>query len=84
MAFIKGLDVIAVCDHNSARNLPAVKAAADRMNVLLLPGMELTTREEAHMLCYFRTVQACMAFGEAFTRISRQRPTTSGFWAASR
>ena len=46
MAFIKGLDVIAVCDHNSARNLPAVKAAADRMNVLLLPGMELTTREE--------------------------------------
>ena len=25
---------------------------------------ELTTREEAHMLCYFRTVQACMAFGE--------------------
>ncbi len=64
MAFIKGLDVIAVCDHNSARNLPAVKAAADLMNVLLLPGMELTTREEAHMLCYFRTVQACMAFGE--------------------
>ena len=64
MAFIKGLDVIAVCDHNSARNLPAVKAAADLMNVLLLPGMELTTREEAHMLCYFRTVQACMAFGK--------------------
>ena len=64
MAFIKQLDAIAVCDHNSARNLPAVKAAADMMNVLLLPGMELTTREEAHMLCYFRTVEACMAFGE--------------------
>ena len=64
MAFIKQLDVIAVCDHNSARNLPAVKAVADMMNVLLLPGMELTTREEAHMLCYFRTVEECMAFGE--------------------
>ena len=34
------------------------------MNVVLLPGMELTTREEAHMLCYFRTVEACVAFGE--------------------
>jgi len=34
------------------------------MNVLLLPGMELTTREEAHMLCYFRTVEECVAFGE--------------------
>ena len=64
MAFIKQLDVIAVCDHNSARNLPAVKEVADMMNVLLLPGMELTTREEAHMLCYFRSVGECVAFGE--------------------
>ena len=64
MAFIKQLDAIAVCDHNCARNLPAVKEVADMMNVLLLPGMELTTREEAHMLCYFRTVEACVAFGE--------------------
>ena len=64
MAFIKQLDAIAVCDHNSARNLPAIKEVADMMNVLLLPGMELTTREEAHMLCYFRTVEECVAFGE--------------------
>ena len=64
MAFIKQLDAIAVCDHNCARNLPAVKAVADMMNVVLLPGMELTTREEAHMLCYFRTVEECVAFGE--------------------
>lgn len=64
MAFIKQLDAIAVCDHNCARNLPAIKEVADMMNVLLLPGMELTTREEAHMLCYFRTVEECAAFGE--------------------
>ena len=64
MAFIKQLDAIAVCDHNCARNLPAIKAVADMMNVLLLPGMELTTREEAHMLCYFRDVASCVAFGE--------------------
>ncbi len=62
MAFIKQLDVIAVCDHNSAENLPAIAEAAQMMNVLLLPGMELTTREEAHMLCYFRDVQTCLAF----------------------
>ena len=68
MAFIKQLDVIAVCDHNSARNLPAIKEAADMMNVLLLPGMELTTKEEAHMLCYFKTVEECTAFGEEIYR----------------
>ena len=29
MAHIKGLDAIAVTDHNTARNLPYVKEAAD-------------------------------------------------------
>ena len=57
MAFIKQLDAIAVCDHNACGNLPAVKEVADMMGVVLLPGMELTTREEAHMLCYFSGVR---------------------------
>lgn len=65
MAYIKQLDAIAVCDHNACANLPAVQEAADMMGVLLLPGMELTTREEAHMLCYFPDVDSCLAFGEA-------------------
>ncbi len=64
MAFIKQLDAIAVCDHNACGKLPAIKAGADMMGVLLLPGMELTTREEAHMLCYFPDVESCMAFGK--------------------
>lgn len=62
MAFIKQLDAIAVCDHNTAENLPAVQEAADMMGVVLLPGMELTTREEAHMLCYFPDVESCLRF----------------------
>ncbi len=62
MAFIKQLDAIAVCDHNTAENLPAVKEAADMMGVMLLPGLELTTREEAHMLAYFPDVEAALAF----------------------
>lgn len=64
MAYIKQLDAIAVCDHNTAENLPAIQEAADMMGVLLLPGMELTTREEAHMLCYFPDVESCRAFGK--------------------
>ena len=64
MAFIKQLDAIAVCDHNTARNLPAIKEVADMMGVVLLPGMELTTREEAHMLAYFKTVEEAVAFSD--------------------
>jgi len=82
MAFIKQLDAIAVCDHNAARNLPAIKEAADMMNVLLLPGMELTTREEAHMLCYFRTVEECVAFGETIYAHLPPIPNNPRFFGA--
>jgi len=80
MAFIKQLDVIAVCDHNCARNLPAIKEVADMMNVLLLAGMELTTREEAHMLCYFKTVEECVAFGEEIYRHLPPIPNNEKFF----
>ncbi len=67
MAHLKGLDAIAVTDHNSARNLPYVKEAADYYGLLLLPGMEITTREEVHLLGYFPTVAAAVAAGEIFS-----------------
>jgi hypothetical protein len=64
MAKIKGLDLIAVTDHNTARQLPAVEAACRRMGVNLLPGLELNTREEVHLLAYFRTVSDAVAFSQ--------------------
>ena len=64
MAKLKGLDAIAICDHNSARNLPAAQELCDAYGLLLLPGMEITTREEVHLLGYFETVEAALAFGE--------------------
>ncbi len=64
MARIKGLDVIAVTDHNSASNLPAIQAVADRAGVVLLPGIEAETAEEVHCLCYFAAVDAALSFGE--------------------
>ena len=37
MAALKGLQMIAVTDHNSARNLPAVKACCDAYGLLMIP-----------------------------------------------
>ena len=62
MAMLKGLDAIAVADHNSARNLPALAKTCAAMGVLLLPAMEITTAEEAHLLAYFPTVEAAVDF----------------------
>ena len=65
MAKIKGLDIIAVTDHNSARNLPAVQKCCEAYGLLLLPGMEITTKEEVHLLGYFDSVDTALRFGEA-------------------
>lgn len=64
MAKLKGLEVIAVTDHNASANLPYVQKAADFYDLLLIPGMEITTREEVHMLGYFPDVDTAVAFGE--------------------
>ncbi|MGE5707269.1 MAG: PHP domain-containing protein [Bacteroidota bacterium] len=48
-----GLDLIAVTDHNSAENARAVMKAGEREGIVVLPGLEVTTKEEVHILCLF-------------------------------
>ena len=48
MAALKGLDVIALTDHNTARNCPAAAKFAKQYGILFLPGMEINTAEEVH------------------------------------
>jgi PHP family Zn ribbon phosphoesterase len=48
-----GLDIIAVTDHNSTENTAAVAAAAAGTGLAVLPGLELATEEEAHILGLF-------------------------------
>jgi 3',5'-nucleoside bisphosphate phosphatase len=47
------LDVIAICDHNSSENVPFAMQAARGKKLKVLPGMELTTSEEVHILAIF-------------------------------
>lgn len=63
MAILKGLDYIAVTDHNSAKNLPAIMKVAGTAGegISVLPGIEVTTKEEAHILAYFDNLEAAMA-----------------------
>ena len=62
MAAVKELGVIAVTDHNSCKNCPAVMKAAEEYGVLVIPGMELTTEEEVHVLCLFAHLSDALAF----------------------
>lgn len=64
-----GINLIAITDHNSTANIGAVMEAAKGTGLTVLPGMELQTREEVHVLCLFdgleqaeawqRSVDAC-------------------------
>lgn len=65
MARVKGLDVIALTDHNTARNTPEAMAAGESYGVQVIPGMEITSREEVHILGYFSSVPEALAAGEA-------------------
>lgn len=49
----RGLDVIAICDHNSAENVTAVRTAARRIGLAVIGGMEITSQEEVHVLGLF-------------------------------
>ena len=62
MAKVIGLDVIALTDHNSCKNCPAIVRAAQEYGITVLCGMELCTAEEVHVLCYFPTLDNAMDF----------------------
>lgn len=63
MSYIKGLNIISVTDHNSTKNLPAVmRAGNDKIEII--PGIEVTTKEEVHVLCYFRNLNEAVEFGD--------------------
>ena len=62
MALLKELDMVALTDHNSCKNCPALMAAAKDAPITVLPGMELTTAEEIHMVCLFSSLDGAMGF----------------------
>ncbi|MEG1560059.1 MAG: histidinol-phosphatase [Clostridia bacterium] len=65
MAKLKGLDMIAVSDHNSALNLPPIKAIADSLDILLIPAIEAESVEEVHVLCYMPSVAVALELSAA-------------------
>ena len=62
-AIHEGLDMIAICDHNSAGNVTAVQQAAGGA-ISVLGGIEITTAEEAHVIGLFPDASAAGAASE--------------------
>ena len=55
-----GMQGIALTDHQTARNTPAIAECAKRAGVAALFGMEICTAEEVHTLAIFDTVEQAL------------------------
>ena len=64
MAFLNGVRIMALTDHNTSRNCPAFFAAARRYAVVPVAGMELTTAEDIHVVCLFETLEEALRFND--------------------
>ncbi len=64
MAKILGLDIIALTDHNSAQNCRAAMTVGESVGLTVVPGMELCTSEEVHIVCLFGDVKNAEAFSD--------------------
>ena len=64
-----GIDIIAITDHNACDNVPAAIEAATLLdsNILVLPGMEVESKEEAHFVVLFEKMRQLKEF-ETFVK----------------
>ena len=62
MGALNGLGILALTDHNSAKNCPAFFEACKKYGIVPIAGMELTTAEDIHLVCLFPDLESAMAF----------------------
>ena len=64
MAKILGLDIIALTDHNTCQNCAAAMEVGKNIGITVVPGMELCTSEEVHVVCLFPELKSAESFSE--------------------
>lgn len=64
MAALIGTKILGICDHNSAGNIEAVLKAARDYDILVIPGIEVQSAEEVHLVCLFETINQLLQFQE--------------------
>jgi PHP family Zn ribbon phosphoesterase len=69
LAAARGVQALALTDHNTSLNCPAFARVCRARGIVPLFGMEATTQEEIHMLCLFTNLEASLAFSEEAYRL---------------
>src|SRR5512138_1484921 len=64
----EGLHILAITDHNSARNAEVISRLGEKAGIQVIPGMEVQTREEIHLLTLFPDFPAVLAWSQTVDR----------------
>jgi len=67
-AWERGLQLIAITDHNSTRNVRVCMECGAAEGISVIPGCEVNTQEEVHCLCYFPHMEAVELFQDYLDR----------------
>ena len=80
MANLKGLNLIAITDHNSTKQLPICNEIAQSYDLLFIPGIEISVKEGFHVLCYFKRIEDAMKFGDDIENYLDQTSYDTSFY----
>ena len=81
MAALLGLNAIAVSDHNTVGNVRACQEVAKDVGITVIPGMEVQTAEEVHILTLYPSIEAAeKVAGEVYKKLPdiKNRPEIFG------
>ena len=79
-ALEKNIDLIAITDHNASANVGAVQKAAEGTSLTVLPGMEIQSREEVHLLTLFENLKALEGWQREVDRALPELPNRPEFF----
>lgn len=79
------LSIIAICDHNTSKNTAPVIEVGKKFGITVLPGMEICTREEVHILGIFNTEKQAFLMERFVSRhlFGDNKPEIFGFQVIS-
>ena len=57
MSIIKGLDAIAITDHNGISNVRVACEIGEKNGLIVVPGIEIQTIEDVHIVALFQSIK---------------------------
>jgi 3',5'-nucleoside bisphosphate phosphatase len=79
-ALERSIDLIAITDHNASANVGAVQKAAEGTNLTVLPGMEVQSREDVHLLTLFENLDQLEGWQEQVSNALPDLPNQPEFF----